>query len=249
MSKTKKLKCTNDYGNVDLTRQKLSKRYVHVSGKRLVPLCKKLGINHAEAVVGFDEYARQRYSAIKDGVVVSAASAPRLIAAITERDQKAAQRHQKAVDNLSVHAALFTLNRRAKRCRNLAREYYEKRMYRLAGSMRREKERVYDLKGQALHYLIEDGLLTNDGYHRFNGGACSEILTGEGYSFHRPCREPDGELLDDRSEIEAKPKGAKEPTLAAAYEVVEEYLLDKPKVPVYQWPRTTQACDWDGEDA
>jgi len=231
-----KLKCVNEFGNVDLTRQKLGKRYVHVKGKRLQPLCRKLGIKFAEAIVGFDEYRSRCYSPIKDGVVVSARSAPKLLAAIAARDERTLQRTQDSVRNLDVLAALFTLNRRAKRCRDLARKYYDAGMHGLAGAMRHEKERIYRLKGQALHYLAEEGRLGISGFQRFDDDNWSELLAGDGYSFHRPCAAQSGEV-QVRDDIEAKPKGAKEPTMAVAFEVVERFLEGKPQVSVFQWPR------------
>lgn len=250
MAEMTKLKCVNEFGNVDLTRQKLGRRYAHVRGKRLQPLCRKLGIKFAEAIVGFDEYRSRCFSPIKDGVVVSARSASKLLAAISARDEQASQRTQDSVRNLDVLAALFTLNRRAKRCRDSAQKYYLAGMHGLASTMRKEKERIYRLKGQALHYLIEEGRLGISGFHRFDGGNWSELLVGDGYSFHRPCPAQSGDV-QVRDGIEAKPKGAKEPTLAVAFEVVERFLEGRPQVSIFQWPRRARVRyefdDWEDD--
>lgn len=85
------LSMANDYGSVDI-RNGLSRNYVHVGGKRLQPLCRRLGIKYAEALIGFAEGGRKGrfgYSPKIDGVVVSARSAPKLLAAIKEREERA----------------------------------------------------------------------------------------------------------------------------------------------------------------
>jgi len=92
---TSKLAIANEYGNVDLTRCKLPKSYVHVQGPRLQPLCRKLKIKFCEAIVGFDGYGsydNKRFSPIKDGVVVSVKSEAKLLAAIEERQARTATR-------------------------------------------------------------------------------------------------------------------------------------------------------------
>ncbi len=227
------LRCVNRYGNVDLTRQVLSKRYDHVPGKRLQVLCRKLRIRFAEAVVGFTGSAPY-FSPIKDGVVVSATSAPRLKAAIAESEMRAREKHERAVTGLSVLAALFTLNRRAKRCRDWASQYFRSQKHGLARNMKEEKVRIYGLKDQILHYLLEEGKIKHGGFHRFKGGNWCEILIGGGYCFHRPCP-PQNVETEDRESIESKPKESKEPTLVVAYAVAKQYLRGKPHVGVYAW--------------
>jgi len=139
---------------------------------------------------------------------------------------------------VDVLAALFTLNRKAKRLRDNAAAYYNSESHGLAGHAKNEKTRIYGLKSQALQYLIAEGRLVLVGYHRVAGGNCAEILEGEGYCFHRPCAPPaDGEVKSIKGEIEAKPKGANEPRIKDAYFTVEAYLKDKRKVDVYEWPR------------
>jgi len=79
------LAIANGYGNVDLTKTALDGRYRHVSGKRLQPLCRALGIKYAEAVVGWTGSGRYGYKPLMDGVVVSAKALPKLLAAIQAR--------------------------------------------------------------------------------------------------------------------------------------------------------------------
>ncbi len=99
-----RLKIANCYGNVDV-RKKLSKAYVHVGGQRLQPLCRKLGIKYAQALVGFSERGRKArfgYQPEFDGVVVSARSARKLHSAIEERVKRAAERPRKSPQQLAT---------------------------------------------------------------------------------------------------------------------------------------------------
>lgn len=86
--KERKLAIVNGFGNVDLTRTRLDRRYVHVKGKRLQPLCRKLGIRFAEAVVDFEEHRTYGWKPVTDGVVVSSKSAQKLRDAIQAREQR-----------------------------------------------------------------------------------------------------------------------------------------------------------------
>ena len=135
-------------------------------------------------------------------------------------------------------AALFTLNRSAKRWRNTAKKQYESESHGLAGNAKRQKVRRYDLKGQALHYLIAEGRLSFVGHHKFQDGNYAEILKGEGYCFHRPCASPNNpEAATVIDEIEAKPRGATEPRIKDAVFTIETFLNGKPTADVYRWLR------------
>jgi Rad4 beta-hairpin domain 3 len=76
------------YGNVD-GRYGVRKGYVYVRGQRLQSLCRKLGIRFAQALIEFGGKKRFGYHPIFDGVVVSARSASKLLAAIKEREERA----------------------------------------------------------------------------------------------------------------------------------------------------------------
>jgi hypothetical protein len=70
----------NEQGNIDI-RQGLEAGLTHVVGQRLGPLCRRLKIDFAPAVIGY----RKWYLPIIHGVVVADADAPALLAAISER--------------------------------------------------------------------------------------------------------------------------------------------------------------------
>jgi hypothetical protein len=225
----------NAHGNIDVS--SLPAHLAHIKGKRLQPLCRKLGIDHCPALTGFTEFRPSQFAPVLDGVVVRQKDAPRLLEAIAARDRRLKKKDNQQATQLDVCAALFTLNRRAKRCRDLAKTAHKNRQHRLAVRYREEKEDLYQLKGKTLHFLVAEGRLTHAGYHRFDGGNWAEILAGAGYTHHRPCQPPEVIPEDaDCDSIEAKSKGAKEPTLAVARKVVENYLHGKPFVQIYQWP-------------
>ncbi len=91
------LSISSVHGTVDV-RKGLPAGYTHVPGSRLQPICRKLGIKFAEALVGFVERgrkARYGWKPLKDGVVVAKRSAPRLLHAAKEREQRASNRPQR----------------------------------------------------------------------------------------------------------------------------------------------------------
>lgn len=237
------------YGTIDITGG-VPDGLVHVDLPRLGPTCKRIGVEYGKAVVGWTElgrkYRKKRYPMFS-GVVIRATDHARLMAALEGK----AKNRQRKVDRLSVLAALFTLNRRAKRCRDLAQSYYQERMHGFAGDMKLEKERIYALKEQVLHHLVEAGVLVGGKYHRFEFGNWAEVLEGQEYRFHRPCppRKPgEGDLIES---VEAKPKEAGEPTVEIAYEVVTKFLVGKERVAVYQWPpKVGSRCrdSWDDSE-
>lgn len=224
---------------------------VHVALPRLGPTCKRLGIEYAKAIVdwrGFRKRGNRHRHPITSGVVIREADHDRLLGALAEKKEK----ERRKAEKLSVLAALFTLNRRAKRCRDLAQSYYQNSMHGLAGEMKQEKEHIYLLKGQVIHHHVEAGVLVGGKYHRFGETLWAEVLEGQGYRFHRPCPPQDETLVAELIEsVEAKPKEAKEPTLKIAYQVVEAFLSDKKRASVYQWPARIHASRyrrWDDDD-
>lgn len=224
---------------------------VHVDLPRLGPTCKRLGIEYAKAVVDWREFrkrGKRHRHPITSGVVIREADHDRLLAALAEKKEKERQKAEK----LPVLAALFTLNRRAKRCRDLAQAYYQNSMHGLAGEMKQEKERIYFLKGQVLHHHVEAGVLVGGKYHRFGETLWAEVLEGQGYRFHRPCPPQNETVVAELIEsVEAKPKEAKEPTLKIAYQVVEAFLANKRMASVYQWPARTRPSRfrrWEDDD-
>jgi hypothetical protein len=78
------LKICNEYGNVEMPPPR---GYTQVKGKRLQPLCRKLGIAFAPAMIGWG--GTKRYpKPLFDGVVVATRSAPKLVSAIAEREAR-----------------------------------------------------------------------------------------------------------------------------------------------------------------
>jgi hypothetical protein len=235
------LKIANEYGNYDLTKSPIPRGYTHVKGQRLSATCNKLKLKFVPAVVGFEGDSRYGYRPIKNGVIVTATSAPKLLTALAERVAKAAKRNTQQLQRIAANPfaileAMFTLNRRAKRCRDLSQEFYQQGMHGICKSHKKEKERIYRLKGQALAHLLAEQKLAVVGVHQLGeSGNYAEVLRGEEFTFHRTCPAP---IQVIESTIEAKPKGAKELTLSLAYKMVEDYLAGKPTVEVYQWPPT-----------
>lgn len=80
----------NGYGNVDI-QASIPDGFQHVKGKRLQPICRKLGIPYANALVGWagtKKYPKPEM----DGVVVPHESAAKLLQAISERDARSVKR-------------------------------------------------------------------------------------------------------------------------------------------------------------
>lgn len=90
------LAIANIYGNVDI-RNGLSARYRHVPGDRLQPLCRKLGIRYAPALV---DIRKSRFGSrpLTDGVVVSQRSVGKLLAEIQAREHRRRSPEQLARD-------------------------------------------------------------------------------------------------------------------------------------------------------
>lgn len=85
---------TNEYGNINIV-SGVPSGLVHVSGLRLGPLCRKLGIEFAPALSGWTGPRCWRKPVIQ-GVVVLATDADSLRAAVVERESRAKSPEQKA---------------------------------------------------------------------------------------------------------------------------------------------------------
>jgi len=222
------------YGNVDV-RCGVPRGLVHLTEPRISTTCRRLGVEYLKALVDFEHNKYPRFH----GVVVSRQDLPKINAAQKEKIKGEKQQAQ----SLDILAALWTLNRRAKRCRDLAQTYYLKSMHGLARAMRLEKERIYELKGQALAHLVIEGVLVGGTYHKFNDGNWAEVLQGDGYSFHRPCAPQNDAAAMTMEMIDAKPKGGREPTIKIAMSVVETFLDGREPQEVYLWSRVRRS-DW-----
>jgi len=192
----------NEYGDVDV-RNGLTGQYRHISGKRLQPLCRKLNIRFARALVEWGGTYRHP-KPVYNGVVVSAASADKLMAAIQAREEK-----RKPAPTPELLPAIHAVNRAAKRWRDAAQRYYDSGMFGLASNARRKKESLYALKDRGIAAAFHSGRIAPIEIH---AGLC--LYQGDGYSFHSPltpkCVEvPEGDASPIT--VEAKPQAAKEP--------------------------------------
>lgn len=145
-------------------------------------------------------------------------------------------RLEKPSQIIDILAAVWGINRRAKRCRVLTRIHYENGAHGLTRTRKDEMRELYRLKAQALHYLHAEALVTIVGYHRFPTGNWAEVMQGGGYSFHRPCPPQDCATVVEIGEIDAKRREPTEPRLKDAIFTVQSYLEGKRTVDVYQWP-------------
>ena len=87
------LSLANQYGDLDV-RDGVPKGYEHVRGERLQPICRKLKIRFAQALLGWGGTKRFP-KPLHNGVVVSVRSAPRLRLALSEREQRATLRRER----------------------------------------------------------------------------------------------------------------------------------------------------------
>ena len=138
---------------------------------------------------------------------------------------------------IDLLSAVWVINRRAKRSRDLASCHYQSGTHGFARSVKNEKLELYRLKGRALHYLLAEGQLEIAGCHRFPGGNWAEVVKCGGYTFHRPCPHRTDGTAKQLDDIEAKPRESKEPRLKDALYSVKEFLKGKPKVKVFEWPQ------------
>jgi hypothetical protein len=152
---------------------------------------------------------------------------------------------------IPIIAAVWVVNRCAKRCRDAAQCAYNEGRHNGAtgaATFSKRKSDMYSLKSRALHFLVAAGKLTVVGYHRF-GDNWAEVLSGEGYTFHRPCPPPvESVSVKELQDIEAKPRGASEPRLKDALHTLTTYLADKPAVKAYEWPERLRPTDGERSD-
>lgn len=126
---------------------------------------------------------------------------------------------------IDLLAAVFAVNRSAKRYRDAASSCYSSRSHGLAKAAKQQKERLYQLKDCG---IAEAHRLGRIQYVGRNGGLA--LYRGEGYSFHSRLLPPgQSEEHDDGDAsvfMEAKPRGAKEARLKDAILTLE--LLSDP---------------------
>lgn len=175
--------------------------------RNLIQLFLGLPDSYGQAFHGHETcyYARARVEAIE------AAPAFRTALAAVEARRRAPE--PKPVDLL---AAIFGVNRSAKRYRNAAQAFYSRQQHGFAGNASRQKSYLYGLKDRGIAEAYRKQRLQCQGLH---GGLA--IYRGEGYCFHSTLQPKDTEsvvlpLEEKHLFVEAKPRGAKEARLCDA---------------------------------
>lgn len=177
-------------------------------------------IRKGESAFGKRHYSGQNYQGYFD---------------VFTEDQTEPIRKKPVPKEIDVCAALWVANRHAKRARDASQRAYFSRLHGFAANWKERKQEIYGMKSQAMHWLIAEGELRHIGYHRFEGG-WAELYEGNGYTFHRPCPKPaNAENVPMISEIDAKPRGSKEPRLCDALFTLQRYLSGREHVDTYQW--------------
>ncbi len=124
----------------------------------------------------------------------------------------------------NVLAAVFAVNRSAKRYRDAAQSCYQSGVHGFAKMHKERKEELYRLKDNAIVHAYRAGFVVAVGLH----GSLT-VYRGEGYCFHSPLR-PENVNLETTSEeavfVEAKPRQATEMRLRDAVATLEQLACD-----------------------
>jgi hypothetical protein len=155
---------------------------------------------------------------------------------------------------VDVLAAIFTVNRAAKRYRDAAQSLYKKRAHGLSGYSKRRKEELYELKDAGIVHAYLAGHLQYCGVH----GSLA-IYRGEGYCFHstlQPSEHADAQSgMRDSAPffVEAKPKGLSESRLIDALLTLSKLPLTMNgfnylEVPRHARPDTPRPPQFPSED-
>jgi hypothetical protein len=124
----------------------------------------------------------------------------------------------------NVLAAMFSVNRSAKRYRDAAQSCYQSGAHGFAKTHRKRKVKLYDLKERGLVHAYRADLVVAVGLH----GSLT-VYRGEGYCFHSPLR-PENVMLERRSEeavfVESKPRQSSEMRLRDAVATLEQLVSD-----------------------
>ena len=146
-----------------------------------------------------------------------------------------------------ILAALWRINRSAKRYRDAEYACDSANCHEFSKKAQRLKINLHELRLQALQHLLDERRLVVMGYCHLDG-RWVEVLSGDGYTFHRPCPRPKNQeiALLDRNSTDARPVGFSEPKLKDAILTVETYLKGRGRVQKYSWPQ--HFCDSDRWD-
>jgi hypothetical protein len=150
-----------------------------------------------------------------------------------------------------VCRGLWSLNRIAKRKRDEAQLLWQAREHTQSKQKSAEKRAIYLLKGQALHYLLAEDILSVESVHRFDE-ECAQLLSGQGYRFHRPAPAVESAVNIGVPQIDAKPVDVSEMEEFEANQIIRKYLSGRAFVSQYEWPkraRRHESDDYWGRDA
>lgn len=124
----------------------------------------------------------------------------------------------------NVLAAMFSVNRSAKRYRDAAQTCYRSGAHGFAKSLRKRKEKLYELKERSVVHAYRAGSIVAVGLHD-----SLTVYRGEGYCFHSPLR-PENVMLETTSEesvfVESKPRQSSEMRLMDAEATLEQLESD-----------------------
>ena len=135
-------------------------------------------------------------------------------------------RKKRPPEPVDLLAAMFAVNRSAKRYRDAARAHYHASQHGFAGHSSSRKRELYSLKERGIVAAFRAGRITCEGIH----GKLA-IYRGEGYCFHSPLL-PDGISGatghdDSPLMVEAKPRGRSESRLCDAIHTLSSLPKDR----------------------
>lgn len=132
--------------------------------------------------------------------------------------------------HVDLLAAIFGVNRSAKRYRDAAQKNYQSGTHGFAGNCKERKEQLYRLKDRGIVEAYRNGRLNAEGVH-----GVLTVYRGEGYCFHSLLR-PVGAVLAELEfaanasgclYVEQKPKSAREPRLKDSIATLEALSKDE----------------------
>jgi hypothetical protein len=134
---------------------------------------------------------------------------------------------------IDLLAAIWVVNRQAKRCRDRASKFYAASRHALATRNRVLKEDLYSLKDAGLQQAMSDGLISCKGTINFPDSADRLYCwVGGGYCYHSFTLTPgyDVPAVEGTLFVEAKPKKSSEPRLMdakATLEPIRRKIVDR----------------------
>lgn len=165
------------------------------------------------------------------------------VAAAEQSDAKWRKREAPTPQPIDILTAVVEVSRAAKRCRDAAQRHYQAGNHGFAGSQKRKKQALYNLKDQCVAHLCAEGMLRHIEYHRFGDRWASLVSTVDrpDVRLHVPCADPclPGLVVEDLGdEIPARER--KKIKVQDAEYTVRQYLKDRAVIETYRWPIPTR---------